>query len=417
MPGNVQQSSLLGGEALDPSVAFNNNLYLGKVIDVYPERNIIDVILMNGGFVREVQVLTNSGTSRSGLVDLVKVDYSDDAEFIPTSSQDTINDLGVTDTTGERPRVVSSDREVTGGYNAYAIIAFLQGQMQNPICIGFIYPETSEMMFFEQHYIDRHDSDVYTFIDGKGNFEKVFPDGTYLRVGEGTDREDLVRKDVNEKWTTKADDPATQDAPKSLHIEHTSGTKLTINPDGSVDVLVTDNSNVVVQGNKSVTIEGDNSATIEGNNTLLNEVDYDITTEQDKTEIINGNDNLTVEENKVETISGNSTENVTGTKNITAQQIDLEAAILNNMCAQYALQFETGVITGETLVMGLVSLAITAPTVNILSASIGLGPVPTFGALVGELHRLWAISHEHPTSGGPPITVPPPASTTVRISI
>ena len=115
-----------------------------------------------------MQVIASTASSRSGLVDLPKVSYHpEDAEFVADSSINAITEAGTTATTGERPRITTSDKEVADGYNAYAIMGYVEGVIDVPVCFGFLYPETSEMMFFEHQFLHRHESDIYKMIDKK----------------------------------------------------------------------------------------------------------------------------------------------------------------------------------------------------------------------------------------------------------
>jgi len=369
-----QQAALLGGQPLDPSLVNDHSHHLARVIDAFPERNLIDVMLLDGGgVVRDVQVMVPSGSSKTGLVDLVNVSYHpQDAFFIPeTSNEKKLENDGESPAPGIRPRIATSFKEVEKGFNSYAVIVFLSGKVANPICIGFIYPETSEMMFFEQHKIDRHHSDIYSLIDEDGNYDHVFPDGTFLRVGEGTVRTDLVGKDTNQKWKTKADDPATQEPAKTIHLEHASGTTVTISPTGSVSINVAENYELNVSGNKSETVDGD------------------------------------------------STEFVVDTKTIEADIIELMATAVNLETTTMLLEMQSGQIDATDLTMDLAKLIINGSSkIELSSADVKLGIGASFGVLPGELWQAWAATHTHSALGqGPPNQTPPPPSNTVKVSL
>lgn len=408
-----QQASLLNSEDIDPSLVENNSCYLARVIDAFPERNLIDVMLLDGGgYIRDVQVLSSSATSKSGLIDLPKISFHpEDAFFTPnTSNQDAIDAGQAIPEPGIRSRVSTTFKEVDKGFNSYALIMFMSGSINSPVCVGFLHPETSEMKFFKQHKIDRHFSDIYSLIDQDGNYEHVFPDGTYIRIGDGTTRTDLVNADVNEKWTTKADDPATQDPARTVHIQHKTGTSVTINPDGSVTINVAGDHDITVTGNKTETVNGTNTQTNTGDHTITNLAN--------KTETTTGNDTETVNGNKTETVLGNSTETITGNKEIQALLIDLQATSINLAVTNLLLTMQSGTITAidfnmtlaNLIVVGTTSISLTAPLVN-------LGPAPVFGVLPGETWFTWALTHTHPAFDTPPDQVPPAPSTTVRVSL
>lgn len=401
---NRQQASLMGGQTLDPSLVNDHAHHLARVIDAFPERNLIDVMLLDGGgVIRDVQVMTPSGTSKSGLVDLVNISFHDkDAFFTPdTSNEKVLANDGLLPNPGIRPRVSTTFKEVDDGFNAYAVISFLGGKVANPVCIGFLYPETSEMMFFEQHKIDRHHSDIYNLIDSDGNFEQVFPDGTFLRVGEGVTRTDLVAKDVNEKWKTKADDPATQEPAKTIHLQHTTGTAITVNPDGSVAINVVADKDITVTGNKTESIDGDHS----------------VINKSDKTEQTTGNDTNTVGGDLTEEVSGDSSENIDGQKSINVPQYDLNAMAVNLMTTSFLLEMQTGNIEATDLNIQLANMIVTGASISLISPIVNLGPAAIEGVLPGNQWFNWALTHTHPVPGGPPAQTPPPPSTTVRVSL
>lgn len=410
---NRQQASLLGGQEIHHSLVRNHGHYIARVIDVFPERNLIDCLLLDGGgIIREVQVLAPSASSKSGLVDLVNVSYHpEDAFFTPnTANEDELEDNGAIPSPGIRPRVSTTFKEVDKGFNAYAIIAFMSGNVQNPICIGFIYPESSEMMFFEQHKIDRHHSDIYSLIDQDGNYEHVFPDGTFIRIGEGTTRTDLVGKDTNEKWKTKADDPATKEPAKTIHLEHSSGTTITISPDGSVAINVVQDKDLSISGNKTETIQGTNTLTNTGN--------YSVDNQSDKSETTSGNDTGTIGGNKTEEVTGNSDETVSGVKTIEAAQIDLNATAINLAVTNLLLKMQTGTVEATDLNFQLATMIITASSnISLNAPLVNLGPTPTQGVLPGDLWFQWALTHTHPSLGAPPSQVPPIPSQTVKVSL
>lgn len=69
----------------------------------------------------------------------------------------------------------------------------------NPVVVGFIYPQISQMTFDDpKRKFQRHQSDVYHTIDGKGDMELYHPSGAYIRIAESLDHEDLTKKNFDE---------------------------------------------------------------------------------------------------------------------------------------------------------------------------------------------------------------------------
>jgi hypothetical protein len=417
----MKQASLHLKDPAGPTMTNINTIFMAKVIDVFPEQNYIDVLRPNGGVIRKVEVLATAATSRSGIIDYPKISYSREAELVPNTSIDPISELGSTSTDGIRPRVSSTGLDVEGEINAYALIGFMEGCIELPVCFGFLYSPRTEMQFPVNHRIDRHHSDIYELIDSDGNYEHVFPDGTFVRIGQGTTRTNLIAQDTNKKWITKADDEATQDTAKTVHIEHTSGTSFTITPAGDV--------NVTVAKDKNITIVGDNTETVTGDNTINNLADYNVTTTGNKEEVVNGEDDLIVAGNKddvilgnkTETVTGSSTETITGDKTIISEIMNIQAATLNLVIASQILTMTNGVINAETYSINATLLQIIGGVTNITSTNVNLGFTPTFSAVLGELLEIAFNTHVHSTTG--PNTGVPTApltgvtSNTIKLSV
>lgn len=130
----------------------------GIVVATHPGDHSVDLVLTDTGQrLVGVQVLSPNGSTRSGTVDMPAV---------PERS----NKWDITQETGQ---------------DIHAVVGFI-GSM--PVVTGFIYPQISQMTFDDPKLrVQRHQSDVYSTIDGDGNIQLRHPSGFYLRIGETPD--------------------------------------------------------------------------------------------------------------------------------------------------------------------------------------------------------------------------------------
>lgn len=164
--------------------AIMSGITLGKVVDVHPEQNTIDVrCATDARKLVSVPVVGMGNSGNTGLVDLPVPDLT-------------------------TPRVDPPKWEsfhVEGGRrDMVAVIAFADGA---PVCLGFVLPPDTQMTFpkelGEERRINRHSSDVYETIDRDGNAEWYHPSGTHILVGENPEHLDLTKKDWDKLWEIK----------------------------------------------------------------------------------------------------------------------------------------------------------------------------------------------------------------------
>lgn len=141
----------------------------------------------------------------------------------------------ITPTEGENPRVLDG---MTNQVDAVAVIDFIGGDALRPICLGFVSSGPNEFSFGERGTkIERHASGIYSRTTLSGIHEVSFPDGTYFKVGPESDGPELndlsgqnTRHADTRPWSIEADDP------RIVTMSHATGTKMTIMPDGSLEV-------------------------------------------------------------------------------------------------------------------------------------------------------------------------------------
>jgi len=196
------------------------SLALARVAASHPEDNSVDLVLVDtGARLAGVQVLSPSGSSRAGTVDLPVVDEPSDGKW------------GMQAT----------------GHDMIAVVGYIGRQ---PVVTGFLYPQVNQMLFKDPKLrLSRHQSDVYTSIDGDGNMQVVHPSGTYIRVGESADLDDLAGKDADGNMAVDRN----TGRKVSVRIGMGGGTAtFTISPDGAV----------TLQTQQTVTVEAEGNVTI-----------------------------------------------------------------------------------------------------------------------------------------------------------
>ncbi len=196
------------------------SLALARVAATHPEDNSVDLVLIdNGSRLAGVQIISQSASSRAGTVDLPVVDQPSDGKW------------GMQGT----------------GQDMIAVVGYIGRQ---PVVTGFLYPQVNQMLFKDPRLkLSRHQSDVYTSIDGDGNTQIVHPSGTYIRIGESPDLDNLAGKDADANMTVDRN----TGRKVNVRIGMGGGTAdLTISPDGAVTLNTQQTVTVNAQGNVMV---------------------------------------------------------------------------------------------------------------------------------------------------------------------
>lgn len=213
---------------------------MAQVVDIHPESNSVDVVLMrNGQRIANVQVLHPSAGSTFGHIDLAIPDLTDPDKYetIRTDTQD--------------------------------IYCLVCATSFRPVCLGFLYPQRSQMLFEEkERRLDRHTSDVYTSVDKDGNVEVYHPSGTFLRIGVDSQHEDLTGLDYDQLWAIEKNTDKAVDV--RIHVRNAGGFKseILLTKDGELKIQTV--GDITVEGGEdiSVTAVGDISMTTGGTMTL-----------------------------------------------------------------------------------------------------------------------------------------------------
>jgi hypothetical protein len=211
----------------------NSGFDLAKVVGIHPGGYAIDVIMYpDGSRVSNVQVMSGQASNNSGVAGLRDPGKTADAEW-------TLDD--------------------TGDGDQIAIIGLIHGL---PVCLGFLFPQVSQMLFSDiDREIRRHASDWYESIDSAGNYEMYHPSGTYLRIGSSPAHEDLTGKDFDGRWDITKN---TGSAPYVHLSVANAGAKVSsvdFDPQGNVTLENNGDLTANVGGNATATVQKKLTAT------------------------------------------------------------------------------------------------------------------------------------------------------------
>lgn len=236
-----QQGVAAFSQAHSPGIPNFNSLYQAQVIGVVPEEHAVTVILPS------LTTLAFRG-EQGGLK--VSVMSRRAGNFVGEVNLPRVGDWGV--------------------------VAFVQGSHALPVWLGSIYQTYAGLAVADaQERIDHHDSGVYSRITKDGDMEWSHPSGTYVRVGASTALSARTRRkkveDASEAERVAYDIP--EKPVPQIHVEHPSGTTITIDTDGNISIVgaqhvdaeVAGNINAQVGGNVTAEVIGNVSAVVGGN--------------------------------------------------------------------------------------------------------------------------------------------------------
>lgn len=204
----------------------------GIVVATHPEDHSVDLVMTDTGErLTGVQVMTPSGSARTGTVDLPAV---------PEKK----NKWDITERT---------DQEM---------IAVVDTIGRNPVVSGFLYPQINQVLSKDpKRRVSRHQSDVQWSIDGEGNIQLDHPSGTYIRVGEAPDQEETAGK--NADGNAKSD----RNTGRKVNIRiglAGNAVVLTMTPDGAVTFTLQQDFSIEADGAIAMKAKGDISLETQG---------------------------------------------------------------------------------------------------------------------------------------------------------
>jgi hypothetical protein len=228
-------------------------LAFGKVIKIYPEANMIDIMLMDDSIISKVQVLTSFASSRTGSLNMPIPEYVEGElvkkQFPLISCEPTESDVWV-------------------------VVAYLGDSLHIPVALGYLLPEENEVLCSRRQegnsdgsmFLWKHSSNVYTRIADDGDTEISHPSGVLIKIGKDMKRTEINNYDFRVRpfkfKSKKTDEPSS--APY-LTILHPSGNYYIIDPKGNVMENIVGDVSRTIKGNLTETIEGDRNIKVKGN--------------------------------------------------------------------------------------------------------------------------------------------------------
>lgn len=200
---------------------------IGYVTATHPEDHSVDLVMLDdGSHLAGVQVMAGAASTRSGDNDLP-------APGAPPSG----DKWSVTD--------------LRSGQDLIAVVGYI-GRV--PLVFGFLFPQVCQMLFARTGFrVDRHTSDWYTTVDANGNVEMAHPSGTFVRVAENPEHEDLTGQDFDKKW--KIDRNTTRAPWLSVMLKNAGAEvmRLRCDPAGNVTLHNVGTLTAQVDGNTAIT--------------------------------------------------------------------------------------------------------------------------------------------------------------------
>lgn len=228
------------------------HITIGKIIKVYPEANMADVVLLNGDLLPQVQIMSSSASSRTGVVDIPVPDYQKSVSEDPIKLQLPCN---------------SNESDV------FAVVAFLESNPNKPIILGYLFPEECEVLCGTKQegnsdgsmYLWKHRSNVYTRVGDDGDIEISHPSGTLIKIGKNTERSEILNYDREVRPFKSKKDQTEAPAPSPwITIKHPSGTYIVIDADGNLYENVIGSLQRTVQGDVTEVVMGNYTRTVTG---------------------------------------------------------------------------------------------------------------------------------------------------------
>ena len=188
----------------------DKSLFFARVTVVDQARRTISCVGLNSRFAHgpwdNVPVISMSATQREG------------STWLPT----------IAPPAGETP---ATQARLDGDRDAIAVITFVEGNPNLPICIGFIFPGPNELSIPGMN-INRYASNVYEAFSLGGEYEMVFPDGTFMKIAT------VSSPDLPINLTSTNLDAYTnpwsidRDVDRKILLSHSGGNKIRISGDG-----------------------------------------------------------------------------------------------------------------------------------------------------------------------------------------
>lgn len=237
------------------------SLRRGIVVATHPQDYSVDLVMSdNGARLVGIQVLTPTGSTRTGSVDL---------PHVPPRK----NKWDITEET---------DQEMI------ALVGTVNGY---PVVVGFLYPQINQMLSNDPNMkINRHQSDVSWMVDGEGNIQLDHPGGAYIRIGETPDQVDTTGK--NADANSKADRNTGRKVNVRIGLADNM-VEITLTPQGDMTVKLKRNFEMDADGHMRMTTKKTFDIEADGNVTISTKADAIVTAAGDITATSGGSVSVT----------------------------------------------------------------------------------------------------------------------------
>lgn len=237
------------------------SLRRGIVVATHPQDYSVDLVMSdNGARLIGIQVLTPTGSTRTGSVDL---------PHVPPRK----NKWDITEET---------DQEMI------ALVGTVNGY---PVVVGFLYPQINQMLSNDPNMkINRHQSDVSWMVDGEGNIQLDHPGGAYIRIGETPDQVDTTGK--NADANSKADRNTGRKVNVRIGLADNM-VEITLTPQGDMTVKLKRNFEMDADGHMRMTTKKTFDIEADGNVTISTKADAIVTAAGDITATSGGSVSVT----------------------------------------------------------------------------------------------------------------------------
>jgi hypothetical protein len=287
---------------------------VSKVIRIHPGKNTIDVVCLDGAYLRGIPVQVPWGSTVSGLVKSIAPTVDPNIPVQPTYPTDFL----VEPATLAQPPSVHDDPPLTGNRDIYAVIQQFEGfaiGTSGFICTGFLYGPQGEMRFpvdtrlddFQDFQLERHESDLQITTDKTGAHSIQHPSGARITLAEeyvatvdktvdpAESPVNLTHLDANQLYEirnnkTRKVKAVVRDsfgsrvvlnADGSFTVDNPAGVSVVGNADGSCDITAPGNINVVSE-NESIGLKAAKDITLEAGAGIGLKAGTDIALETDE---------------------------------------------------------------------------------------------------------------------------------------
>lgn len=119
----------------------------------------------------------------------------------------------------------------------WGLVVFPGGSMDLAVWLGSLYKDLSHLCTeASDTYLSQFEDGSWFRVKADGTVEFSHPSGTYLRMGAGTALGSRTRRERQGATSRVITHTIPADAPCTLHVEHSSGARITIAPDGEVTI-------------------------------------------------------------------------------------------------------------------------------------------------------------------------------------